>query len=76
MADELLRDDAKKLGYIKTKNNRGYGDYAREYGILTSKQRSNIEKTEKVGFTDDQLEAILHHGLDSETRKKYSASED
>lgn len=75
-ADELLREDARKGGYLKGQSLRGYGDYAREYGILTSKQQSEIEKTEKVGFTEEQLESILHGGVDRQTSAKYRKADD
>lgn len=77
MADDILRSDAKARGYLKGDSLRGYGDYASEYGILTSKRQSEIEKTEKVGFNEEQLESILHGGVDRATAAKYrKASEE
>lgn len=74
-ADELLREDARKRGYIKGKSLRGYGDYARAHGIMTSKQKSTVEKTEKTGFNENQIESIMHNGVDADTRRKYAAED-
>jgi hypothetical protein len=77
MADDILREDARQRGYLKGQSLRGYGDYASEYGILTSKRQSEIEKTEKIGFSEEQLESILHGGVDRQTSAKYrKASEE
>ena len=72
LADQLLKNDAAEQGYITGPNNRGYGEYAKEHGILTSKQQSIIKGTEKGGFTEEQLESLLHKGVDKATRLKYS----
>lgn len=74
-ADELLRQDARDRGYIKGKSLRGYGDYARKHGIMTSKQKSTVEKTEKTGFSEPQIESIMHNGVDADTRRKYAAED-
>ena len=73
-ADELLRADARAQGFIKGKNLRGYGDYTEKYGLLTSKQQSEIAKTEKFGFTETQLESLMHGCADAATRRKYGKS--
>lgn len=74
-ADRILREDAKNLGYLKGNSLRGYGDYTRKYGFLTSKMQSEIEKTEKVGFSEEQMESLMHNGVDRATSAKYRKAE-
>lgn len=74
-ADDILRQDARDRGFIKGKSLRGYGEYARKHGIMTSKQKSVVEKTEKTGFDENQLESIIHDGVDAATRRKYAAED-
>lgn len=71
-ADAILQEDARRQGFIKGKNLKGYGEYTGKYGILTSKRQTEIARTEKFGFDNNQLEKIMHGGLDADTRRKYA----
>lgn len=54
MADELLKKDAERQGFIRP-NGRGFSDYARSIGITTKKILETTYRHEARGFTEDQL---------------------
>ena len=74
IADLILMDDAIEKGYLKegTGNKHGYGKYMRERGMLNPARQAKINKYEKTGFTDEQLEDIDEFGVDSETKRRYN----
>lgn len=64
-ADALLKQDARDQGFIR-ENGRGFSAYARAYGITTKKTLETTYKHEAVGFTEQQLESLLHaSGMDN-----------
>lgn len=75
IADLILQDEATKQGYLKegTGNKHGFGKWMRENGMINAARQSEINKYEKTGFTDEQLEDIDEFGVDSETKKRYNS---
>lgn len=45
-ADAILKEDAKKKGFIKEGGTYGYGKYAKKYGILTPHDVATIRHHE------------------------------
>jgi hypothetical protein len=72
IADIILLDAALKEGYVTSMRNRhGFGKWMRERGMLHAKMESEIAEHEKTGFTEEQVDEINEHGLDTETRRRY-----
>lgn len=47
MADAILQEDAKRQGFVK--NAYGFGNYAKQYGILTKHDIATIRIYERSG---------------------------
>jgi hypothetical protein len=74
IADLILMDEAIKDGYLKegTGTKHGFGRWMREQGIINAARQAEIDKHEKTGFTDDQLEDIDEFGVDANTKRRYN----
>lgn len=73
IADLILMDEAIKQGYLKegTGNKHGFGKWMQDHGMINAAKQAEINKYEKTGFTDEQLEDINEFGVDSDTKKRY-----
>lgn len=71
LADLILLDDAIREGYVTNTGNRhGFGKYMRDRGMINNAYRAEIDKHEKTGFTETQIEDIEEFGVRDE-RGKY-----
>ena len=73
LADLILLDQAISEGYLKegTGNKHGFGRWMRDNGMINPARQAEIEKFEKTGFTDEQLEDLDEFGTDADTKKRY-----
>lgn len=73
-AEALLKKDARDRGFIRS-NGRGFSEYARTVGITTKKILETTYKHEKVGFNEQQLEALAATRRDVRRSKGETAAD-